>query len=384
MSAHARLDDQWVPGLHGTTVVGSPSPTLAKLPPHSTGSAPGSDSSVVDHPLCDAHPSRVVGTSPTPALATATPIATAPGSTPPAAVQTRSGPQAGADGGISSTPANRAPAPRPFAPGSTLLEPPVHGGCDTHAPGDGWLELRIWAEMFHDAQQQRIATVNRAERGGVDPDVYAAYTEALESAERVVRLQMIRCYRRTVPAEIQAWVKATRGLDEPLMARLLGHLGHPRWATPHHWEGTGANRVLVADPPFERTVSQLWQYCGHGRPGRAQRGATAEDLAALGSPNLKMLVHLAAEGIVKAGVRKNEGATAFTPTNRHAISDLGQLYLDVRYATWERTHTVACVRCGPAGKPAEPGSPWSAGHQQGDALRKVGKEILRDLWKVAR
>lgn len=329
MSAHVRLDDQATRDTHGRTVVGSPSDLLAAVP----------------GPL-DTH-----GAS---------------------------------DGGTLSTPAIRSATSIEAAPGSTLLGSSVHGGCDTHAPVDGWLELRLWAEMFHDAQQQRIATVNRAERGGVDPDVYAPYTEALQTAEKVVRLQMIRCYRRTVPAEIQTWVKATRGLDEPLMARLLGHLGHPRIATPHHWEGTGADRVLVADSPFERTVGQLWQYCGHGRPGRAQRGASAEDLAALGSPNLKMLVHLAAEGIVKAGVRKNEGATTFTPTNRHAISDLGQLYLDVRYATWDRPHTVACVRCGPAGKPAEPGSPWNAGHQQGDALRKIGKEILRDLWKVAR
>ncbi len=239
--------------------------------------------------------------------------------------------------------------------------------------------------MFHDAQQARIAADNRAKRGGVDPAVYQPYIDALETSEKVVGRQLALCYRRVVPTEIRTWQKTSRGLGEPLMARLIGHLGRPRIATPHHWEGTGSKRVLVADEPYARTVSQLWQYCGHGRPGRAQKGASAADLAALGSPNLKMVTHLVAECLVKAGVRQTTPGpkVPFTPTNRHAISPFGQLYIDTRYATWDRVHTTECVRCGPSGKPAQPGAPWSGGHQQGDALRKLGKEMLRQLWKAA-
>ncbi len=255
---------------------------------------------------------------------------------------------------------------------------------DTHLSTDGWLELRIWAEMFHDAQQQRIAAVNRAERGGVDPVVYAACTESLATAEHVCRLNLRRCYRRVVPAPIREWQKSTLGVGEDLLARLLGHLGHPRIATPHHWEGTGSKRTLVADKPFERTVGQLWQYAGHGRPGRAQKGATFDDLAALGSPTVKMLVHLNAEAVVKAAVRKYPDAPVeFTPESRYANSVLGQVYLDARTASADKAHTVACVRCGPSGKPAQPGTPWGGGHKQGDALRRVGKEILRQLWTVS-
>lgn len=272
-------------------------------------------------------------------------------------------------------------------PGVNPSEPPVQSGVDTQAIHDGWLELRIWAEMFHDAQQQRIATTNRAERGGVDPDLYVAYIDATEAAEKAARRGMILAYRRTVPEPIRAWVKGTHGLGEPLMARLLGHLGHPRWATPHHWEGTGAARVLITDPPFERTVSQLWQFCGHGRPGRPRRGASAEEMAALGSPNLKMIVHLCAEGIVKSGVRKlehcHDTGKVFDVDGRKAVSPWGQLYLDLRRMYLDKEHTVECVRCGPSGKPAQPGDPWNLGHQHGAALRKVGKEILRDLWKVS-
>lgn len=259
------------------------------------------------------------------------------------------------------------PSPTEGAPsGSPIFQPPVHRCCDTHTQGDGWLELRIWAEMFHDAQQARIAQTNRAERGGVDPDLYAAYIDAAETAEKVARRHLILCYRRTVPDSIQAWVKGTHGIAEPTMARILGHLGHPRWATPHHWEGTGSARVLVTDPPFERTVGQLWQYCGHGRPGRAQKGANAADLAALGSPGLKMLVHLASECCMKS-----------------KASPFRLVYEQARLDYADKAHGAECVRCGPSGKPAQPGTPWSAGHQHAAALRRVGKELLRDLWKVS-
>lgn len=242
----------------------------------------------------------------------------------------------------------------------------------THAPSndrtsDGWLELRIWAEMFADAQQQRIAATNRAERGGVDPAVYAAYTEALETAEHVCGLALRRCFRRVVPAEIVGWQKNQLGIGEHLMARLLGHLGHPRHATPHHWEGEGSSRVLIADEPYERTVSQLWAYCGHGDPTRRPRkGMTADEASGCGNPTLKMLVHLNAEACVKAGVRKHEGAPVkFDPDTRYAISELGEVYLEARrlYAKHDD---------------------WSDGHQQNAALRKVGKELLKRLWRVSR
>ena len=53
-------------------------------------------------------------------------------------------------------------------------------------------------------------------------------------------------------------------------------------------------------------------------------------------------------------------------------------------ATEGRLHATACVRCGPSGKPAQPGSPWSDGHRHADALRIVSKVLLRDLWVAAR
>lgn len=244
-----------------------------------------------------------------------------------------------------------------------------HGRFETHddsAGGDGWLELRIWSEQLDDAMQARIAATNRSERGGVDPVIYTQYIAALTAAEHVCELEMKRCYRRVVPAELVTWQKSQRGIGEKLAARLLGHLGDPCIATPHHWEGTGSNRVLIADAPFERTVAQLWQYCGVGDPNRRKhKGMTADEAFALGNPKLKMLLHLHAESCVKA-----------------ASGDYRDVYDDARATYADRLHAADCVRCGPSGKPAIEGSPWSKGHQHAAALRKVAKEILRDLWRT--
>ena len=242
----------------------------------------------------------------------------------------------------------------------------IHSPTPIGSAPDGWLELRLWAEMFDDAQKARIANVNRAERGGADPDVFAAHIAALTKTEHDCRLMLRRTYRRITPDPIKDWQKASVGIGIDMLGRLLGHLGHPVWATPHHWEGTGASRVLITDPPYERTVSQLWQYCGHGAPARRSKGMTATALAAQGNPKLKMLVHLNAEMCMK-----------------QRTSPYRLVYETARQDTTDKVHTVECVRCGPSGKPAQPDSPWSPGHQHAHALRITGKEILRDLWTIS-
>lgn len=57
-----------------------------------------------------------------------------------------------------------------------------------------------------------------------------------------------------------------------------------------------------------------------------------------------------------------------------------QFYDWARAVAADKVHAVECVRCGPSGKPAQPGTPWNPGHQHAHALRIVGKELLRDLW----
>ncbi len=229
-------------------------------------------------------------------------------------------------------------------------------------------ELRLYAEMFFDVQEFRKAAENKVRSQSVDAKIVADKAlEHYQQAEHDMSLQMRRCLRRTAPAPVLTWLKAEKGIGEHLLARLLGAIGDPRVATPYHWEGTGkANRILVADESYERTVSQLWSYCGHGDPERKRYAKMdAEDALACGNPTAKMLVW--------------NMATACMKTTGH----YREVYDKRRFVTAERVHASYCVRCGPSGKPAEEGSLWPKAHQHADALRIVGKEILRDLWVVA-
>ena len=229
-----------------------------------------------------------------------------------------------------------------------------------HVAPSGWVELRITADLFARAQTERIAVNNLLRTS--DHDLFGPIAANLEETERLCKLALRRCYRKVVPASLRNLQDTEPGLGEDSFARILGHLGDPLIATPHWWEGTGSNRVLMQGEPYVRTVSQLWQYCGHGRPGRVSKGASAAELAALGSPTLKMLVHLQAQWCMRQKGRYRD------------------LYAATRQAVENKVHSVSCVRCGPSGKPAIEGTPWSAGHQHAHALRIVGKEILRDMW----
>ena len=241
----------------------------------------------------------------------------------------------------------------PSPPGTTGLTPnqPVN---------DGWAELRVCGDLFARAQAERIAVSNLLRTS--DHDMFGPILANLEETEKLCKLALRRCYRRVVPASLRNLQKVEKGLGEDSFARILGHLGDPYIATPHWWEGTGSSRVLMQGEPYIRTISQLWQYCGHGRPGRVAKGATAAELAALGNPTLKMLVHLQAEWCMKQNGRYRE------------------LYTATRETVKDKVHSVPCVRCGPSGRPALEGTPWSKGHQHAHALRIVGKEILRDMW----
>jgi hypothetical protein len=235
-------------------------------------------------------------------------------------------------------------------------------------------ELRLRAELFYDIQKTRLATANRIRSGQVRANEAEAVLGHLHTAETMLALGMRRAMRVAAPWAA-AWAKATMGIGEHTVARLLGVIGHPVVAYPMRWvTGTapeghtcvkgrcgskregGEERHLVADPPFLRSISQLWSYCGHGDPTRRRhKGQTQDEACSGGSPRAKMLVHLMAECCMKAGGPYRE------------LYDLAK----IQYA--DRTEA--------AGK--REGKPWSDGHRHNAALRKVGKEILRDLWIAA-
>ena len=373
--------------------------------------------------------------------------------------------------------------------------------------------LRVLAEVFFDFQEDRKGAMNRMLRGGVDPQFFGPIIDGIEQTEKTIKRELILTYRRVAGEQLPGvveWQKASRGIGEPLMARLIGHLGHPRIATPYSWETTapeghvcdetrcGSGRHLVAGRPFYRTVSQLWSYCGHGDASRKkQRGMSQADAFGLGNPTLKMLVWNLATACIKArttamgaslpilaalssdpavhvrhdaqpaldggepltgghgslvtqpvvasgdlspatsqshldahvraaggGGPLGDSHETFATQTCDAVPDLAlitghvwpdpqkscaggecdghddhprngtrgstavvpdyrQVYDLRRLTTAERVHATDCPRCGPSGKPAPAGSPWSKGHQHADALRIVGKRILRDLWEAS-
>lgn len=289
----------------------------------------------------------------------------------------------------------------------------------------GYAELRIWAESYDDAQRARIACANRMERGGVPPELFAKQIDALEAAEHQIKLALGRCYRRVAPPGVRDWQESTFGVGAHLLARLLGALGHPRIATPYHWEGDGPARVLVADEVFERSVRQLWAYCGHGEALRRRKGMTVDEAFGLGSPRCKMLVHLLAEASIKCAAQPMfepiaDDAAAGRTLSPHPAQDApegqsspgggGDLspiqpingaqaneYAAGSDLSSPQSNGVATARSVAVGEKfryrhtydqrrahtAITHPEWTAGHSHNDALRIVGKEILRDLWTVA-
>lgn len=185
---------------------------------------------------------------------------------------------------------------------------------------------------------------NQLRSGTIDPAFAEAHIARLTASEKECAKAMRHSLRRAAP-HLYAWAKETRGVGEHTLARLLGAIGDPRMAYPHHWEGEGAARVLIADEPGPRNVGKLWAYCGCGDPSRRRRaGMSAADAAALGNPRAKVAIHLMAEAQVKTV------GSAY----RHVYDEAR-----IEYATREG---------------------WSLGRQHNAALRKVKKELLKDLW----
>ncbi len=270
----------------------------------------------------------------------------------------------------------------------------VAAGTDTGQPARGLSEpivvsladptLALAADVLDDLEAVRIANENRLrqltrdetdsdgeERGfGLDathPDVakLEALVKMLADAEHQATLNLNRVMRRH---PLGPWVKAQKGVGEKTAARLLAIIGDP---------------YVNMQTGEVRTVSQLWAYAGHGDPARKLRkGMTQADLFALGNPTAKKRTWLIATAILKAGGGE-EKAIAVAESSLLTPS-LASAYYARKRATEGRLHATECKRCGPSGKPAQPGSPWSDAHRHADALRITGKEFLRGLWIEAK
>jgi len=227
--------------------------------------------------------------------------------------------------------------------------------------------LCLISDSLDDIEALRIATENRVRsltrneadsdgevRGlGLDarsPEVATAMAmlETMRSLENEATKSIQRAVRKH---PLYGWVKRSHGIGEKQAARLLAVIGDPYWNDLHE---------------RPRTVSELWAYAGYsvigGAAQRRHKGVKSN-----WNDKAKSRAFLMAQSCVKA----------LGGHYRGVYDDARALYADA-------LHPVDCIRCGPAGKPALADSPLSPGHQHARALRRVSKEILRDLWIESR
>lgn len=255
--------------------------------------------------------------------------------------------------------------------------------------------LALAADVLDDTERTKIANENRLRSftqsfadGGFGltedhPDVrnLMKLVEALGVVEHQAVLQLQRKMRKH---PLGPWVKAQKGVGEKQAARLLATIGDPYWNTLH-------------DRP--RTVSELWAYSGlhvlpaGQRPNDSQRTAAGGDSSPAGGDSSQRPVDSQRCGAGVAarrqkGVKANWSTLAKTRAYLIAESMLRagnrEVYDARKTATEGRLHAAPCARCGPKGKPAQPGSPWSDGHRHADALRIASKDLLKNLWREAK
>jgi hypothetical protein len=251
--------------------------------------------------------------------------------------------------------------------------------------------MSLWSDQLDDLEKLRIASENRLREmtRSAEPDkdgevrglglaptnpavlLQAGTTEGLKQLEHNTEQQLMREMRAH---PMGAWVKSITGIGDKQGARLIAAIGdpfiRPEITTP---DGT-------VEPSRPRGVYELYEYCGYGEdkanPRHIQRRRKGQK--ANWSARAKMRAYLTAEQCIKFTGKpdKNNKPTPLSPY-RHVYEEARAKYAD-------SVHAEACPQCGPAGKPAQPGSPLSDGHKHARALRKVAKEILKDCWREAR
>lgn len=270
---------------------------------------------------------------------------------------------------------------------------PSHACADAHrgrAGVGGWLRdpvLGLLADVLDDFETVRIANQNRVrqltrtetdadgeERGfGLtldNPAVarLAGTVAAMEKAEHEAVLNLQRAMRQH---PLAAYQKRHKGVGEKQLARLLAAIGDPYWNDLH-------------DRP--RTVSELWAFCGfdvrNGQAPRRRRGQVSN-----WSEDARKRTWVIADKTVmmlRKPCHRPEGSDYAIHTDDCVCGKYRQLYDAARKKYEGSVHPAECVRCGPAGKPAQPGTERSAGHLRAMAIRLVAKEILKDLWIESR
>lgn len=222
-------------------------------------------------------------------------------------------------------------------------------------------------EMIRISNENRLRQMTRAttdsdgeERGlgfPLDHPSVIAMTSIVEGMGKL-EVQSIKELERLMKAHpLGPWVKAQTGIGFKQAARLLGAIGDPYIRPAYELE----DGTAFQEAP--RTVGQLWAYCGYSViGGESQRRRTGQQ--ANWSDDARKRAWL-----ISASCVKQKPGTRWR-----------DLYEASRAKYTDVVHLVPCVRCGPAKKPAQVGSPLSPGHQHARALRIMSKTLLKELW----
>jgi hypothetical protein len=209
--------------------------------------------------------------------------------------------------------------------------------------------LNTLAAQFSDIEQMRIATASRLRiltldeadedgvmRGWALPDNHPSVIalryqfEAFEIQEKTMEKALAK-QLKTHP--LHPWIKSQIGLGDKQLARLLGVIRDPYW------------NELYQRP---RTVSELWAYSGlhviDGQGAKRRKGQQSN-----WSAEAKSRIYLIAVSCIK-----------------QCKSPYRAVYDD------RRAHT------------ANTHPDWTDGHSHNDAIRIMGKEILKQLWIQSR
>ena len=209
--------------------------------------------------------------------------------------------------------------------------------------------LNTLATQFSDTEQIRIATANRlriltldeADKDGVmrgwqlteNHDSVKALRAQLEAFEKLEKEMEKALAKQLKTHPLHPWIKSQIGLGDKQMARLLGVIRDPYWNELHQ---------------RPRTVSELWAYSGlhviHGQGAKRRKGQQSN-----WSAEAKSRIYLIAVSCVK-----------------QSKSPYRAVYDD------RRAHTAITH------------PDWTDGHSHNDALRIMGKEILKQLWIQSR
>lgn len=301
---------------------------------------------------------------------------------------------------------------------------------DLHVSGAADALVLIAADVLDDLERIRIATENRlrslthepveGERGGwfgkgLSPDMsevrrVQAILDGLTKLERQATLDLCRAVRKHPLGD---WVKRTVGVGEKQAGRLFAAIGNPAdratvsqlWAyCGYHVLNPGQNRTdtqsrRAGDPTDQGRLDPQSTTVGGEAHASGQAPLDAHSVSAGGnsSGNTSQTtsdVHRTIPGVAptrRRGEKANWSSTAKMRAYLVAESCIKQctspyraVYDAGREKYADAVHAHECKRCGPSGKPAQPGSPLSDGHKHARAMRLVAKEVLKDLWIEAR